>query len=238
MSLYAIQNDNLVGVDKHLQERTCVPVKYRALILHEFHDTPLGGHFGKDKVFYGIRQRYIWPSMYHHVEQYVNSCDACQKNKAYHKRKLGIAQLPDLPLEPWEGMSVDFCGPFPTTKNGNDFIVGFICNLCREAILLPCKSTINSKGTVELYLVRVLPRTGIPQVLNSDRGPQFISHFWRHLWKMLRTRVALSAPYHPNSNPWVERQNKTLLESLRSFVNARQDDWEECLPMYESAYNN
>ena len=238
MSLYTIRGDNLVWVDKRLQERICVPVKYRALLLHEHHDTPLGGHFGKDKVFYGIRQRYIWPSMYHHVEQYVTSCDACQKNKASHQRKRGIAQLPDLPLEPWEGMSVDFCGPFPTTKNGNDFIAGFVCNLSREAILLPCKSTINSKGTVELYIARVLPRTGIPQVLNSDRGPQFISHFWRHLWKMLKTRVALSAPYHPNSNPWVERQNKTLLESLRSFVNARQDDWEECLPMYEFAYNN
>jgi hypothetical protein len=55
---------------------------------------------------------------------------------------------------------------------------------------------------------------------------------------MLGTKVALSAPYHPNSNPYIERQNKTLLENLRSFVNARQDDWEECIPAYEFAYNN
>ncbi len=85
MTLYSIQDDNLVWVDKHLQARTCVPQKYRTLILQEYHDTPLGGHFGKDKTFYGIRQHYIWPSLYHHVDQYVISCDACQKNKASHE---------------------------------------------------------------------------------------------------------------------------------------------------------
>ena len=65
-----------------------------------------------------------------------------------------------------------------------------------------------------------------------------MSHFWTNLWKALGTKVALLAPYHPNSNPYIERQNKTLLESLRSFVNSRQDDWEECVPPYEFAYNN
>ena len=238
MTLYAIRNGNLVWVDKHLQERICVPVKYRALLLQEFHDTPLGGHFGTDKTFYGLRQKYIWPSMYHHVEKFVTSCDTCQKNKASHQRKLGTAQLPDLPLEPWERMSIDFCGPFPTSPNGNNSIVGFICNLIRETIILPCKKSITSKGTVQLFIRHVLPRTGLPKVINSDRGPQFVSHFWQHLWKALGTKVALSAPYHPNSNPYVERQNKTLLENLRSFVNARQDDWETYLPLYEFAYNN
>ncbi len=43
---------------------------------------------------------------------------------------MGIAQLPDLPLEPWERKSIDFCG---------HSIAGFICNLIREAIIIPCK---------------------------------------------------------------------------------------------------
>eukprot|EP00961_Rhodomonas_salina_P131686 1772307-Rhodomonas_salina.1 len=38
-------------IDKRFQPRVCVPKKYRALILHEYHDTPsgLGAHFGEDK---------------------------------------------------------------------------------------------------------------------------------------------------------------------------------------------
>jgi hypothetical protein len=50
--------------------------------------------------------------------------------------------------------------------------------------------------------------------------------------------VAFSSPYHPASNALIERQNKTFIEALRSFVNAQQDDWDEALPCYELAYNN
>ena len=49
--------------------------------------------------------------------------------------------------------------------------------------------------------------------------------------------MALSAPHHPKSNPYIERQNKTFQEALTSFCNARQDDWDECLIPYEFAYN-
>jgi hypothetical protein len=80
-------------------------------------------------------------------------------------------------------------------------------------------------------------RKTLPQVIHSDWGPQFISRFWMHLWKKLQTKVALSAPHHPKSNPHIEWQNKTFQEALTSFCNARQDDWDECLTPYEFAYN-
>eukprot|EP00961_Rhodomonas_salina_P037488 503739-Rhodomonas_salina.2 len=54
----------------------------------------------------------------------------------------------------------------------------------------------------------------------------------------LKTKIAFSAPYHPNLNPYIERQNKTFQESLRSFINSRQDDWEDHVPTYEFAYNS
>eukprot|EP00961_Rhodomonas_salina_P285058 3852153-Rhodomonas_salina.2 len=238
LQLYSLRAGNIVWVDKHCQPRVCVPAKYRSLLLHEFHDTPLGAHFGQDKTYYNLRQQYIWPSMRHHVEQYVLSCDSCQKNKTWHQKRLGTQQLPGAPSEPWEKASIDYCGPFPKSKNRNDYIVGFICNLVREAIILPCKKSITSEQTAHLFIKHVLPHTGIPRAFTSDRGPQFISHFWEHLWEALQTKVILSSPYHANSNPYIERQNKTFVETLKAFINARQDDWEECISPYEFAYNS
>ncbi len=79
--------------------------------------------------------QYVWPCLYHHMDQYVISCAACQKNKASHQKKMGTAQLPKIPLDPWERMSIDFCVPFPSSKNGNVSIGNFSVNLCvREAI--------------------------------------------------------------------------------------------------------
>ena len=176
--------------------------------------------------------------MQHHVEHYVKSCDACQKNKARHHKNFGTPQIPDIPSKPWEWMSVDFCGTFPKTKEGNDYIAGFICNLVREAILVPCTKNVTAKQTVKLFVKYVMPRTGIPERINSDRGPQFISNFWKNLWKLLGTELAFSAPYHANSNALIERQNKTFIENLKSYINARQDDWEDHIGPYEFAYNN
>jgi hypothetical protein len=109
--------------------------------------------------------------------------------------------------------------------------------MTREAILVPCSKTITAKETARLYFKNVFPRTGLPQVIHSDLGPQFIAQFWKYLWKKLQTKVALSAPHHPKSNPYIEKQNKKIQEALTSFWNARQDNWDECLTPYEFAYN-
>ncbi len=82
-SRHDIQEGNLIWMDSRLTPSVCVPQKYRASILHEFHDTPLGSHFGTDKTYAALLARYTWPHMYHRVDQYVLLCDACQKNKSH-----------------------------------------------------------------------------------------------------------------------------------------------------------
>ena len=236
---YKLEGGNLWWLDKHYRPRKCVPQKYQSLIIQEFHDTPLGGHFGVDKTHAAIRERFVWPFMGHHIEQFVKTCDACQKNKSSHKKMMGTPQLYTTPTQPWEHVSIDGCGPFPKTKRGNDYIMGFICNLCREAVIAPCSKTITAKETALLFIKEVLPRAaGMPRVITSDRGPQFVAHFWKELWKALESKVAYAAPFHASSNPFQERQNKTFEENLRSYINALHNDWDDKVYIYEFAYNN
>eukprot|EP00961_Rhodomonas_salina_P186823 2522499-Rhodomonas_salina.1 len=56
LQLYTIRDENLVWIDRRFQPRVCVPKKYRALILHKYHHdhTPLGAHFGEDKIYNGL----------------------------------------------------------------------------------------------------------------------------------------------------------------------------------------
>ena len=48
----------------------------------------------------------------------------------------------------------------------------------------------------------------------------------------------MTSSYHPQSNGQTERFNRTLIEALRSFVNARHDNWDTFLVHFEFAYNS
>jgi transposase InsO family protein len=43
--------------------------------------------------------------------------------------------------------------------------------------------------------------------------------------------------YHPQTNGQVERYNRTILASLRGYVAARQDDWDDYTSAVTFAYN-
>jgi hypothetical protein len=44
--------------------------------------------------------------------------------------------------------------------------------------------------------------------------------------------------YHPQADGQTERVNQELEQYLQIFVNERQDDWDDLLPMVKFQYNN
>lgn len=66
----------------------------------------------------------------------------------------------------------------------------------------------------------------------------FTSNFHQELCQLLRIKPRLSTGYHPQTDGQTERQNSTMEQYLRSYVNYEQDDWVTLLPSAEFAYNN
>jgi transposase-like protein len=62
---------------------------------------------------------------------------------------------------------------------------------------IPMHTTINAKDTALLFLKEVWKHHGTPQVVVSDRGPQFIARFMRELYKLLGIKLAMLTAYHP-----------------------------------------
>ena len=58
----------------------------RTRILSELHDSPTGAHCGRDRMLAEAQRRFEWRGMARDVEQYVSTCDACQRNK--HSKQL------------------------------------------------------------------------------------------------------------------------------------------------------
>ena len=56
---------------------------------------------------------------------------------------------------------------------------------------------------------------GVPKSIVSDRGPQFVNHFWEHLQKYLGTTLIRSSAYHPQTTGQTECVNQILEDMLR-----------------------
>jgi transposase InsO family protein len=92
---------------------------------------------------------------------------------------------------------MDFVIVLPTTPKGNDLIWVIMDHLTKSAHFLPVKRAFRPPQYVERYIVEIVRLHGIPKTIVSDRGSQFIAHFWEHLHKGLGTSLVRSTAYHP-----------------------------------------
>ena len=132
---------------------------------------------------------------------------------------------------------MDFIANLPLSKSF-DAILTVVDRFTKMTHFLPCTKTINNKETADIIMKEVFRLHGLPNDIISDRGPQFISKFWKHLLEMLKVSCKLSSSYHPQSDGQTERTNQTLEQYLRCFINYQQDDWVDFLHFAEFAYNN
>jgi len=132
---------------------------------------------------------------------------------------------------------MDFIEKLPSSS-GFDTILVIVDRLSKQAIFIPIHNTITSVELAHLFVTHVFSKHGVPFHVTSDRGSEFVSHFFRSLGTALDMRLHFTSGYHPEANGQAERTNQTLEQYLRVYCNYQQDNWSELLPLAEFAYNN
>ena len=140
-----------------------VPAALRFEILSNVHDHIAGAHFGLNKTFSKLRQRYWWKGMFKDVEHWVKSCVECSvRNSPRNSKK---APLLPIPVEgAFDRVAVDVLGPFPPSSKGSRYILVFSDYLTRWVEAFPVPSV---KATViaRLLIDEIISRHGAPRVL-------------------------------------------------------------------------
>jgi transposase InsO family protein len=72
----------------------------------------------------------------------------------------------------------------------------------------------------------------------SDRGTQFVAHFWEQLHEYLGTKLIRSSSYHPQTDGQTERINQILEDMLRASILNFDKSWDTRLSLVEFSYNN
>jgi len=103
---------------------------------------------------------------------------------------------------------------------------------------IPTHTTVTAEGAARLFLHYVWKLHGLPKHVVSDCGPQFVALFTKELYRLLGIRLSSSTAWHPQTDGQTEHVNQELDQFLRLFVNERQDDWYDLLPIVEFQHNN
>jgi len=221
------------------RDRIYVPndPELRRRITSQHHDTRVAGHPGRWKTLELVSRNYWWPQMSRYIGQYVKTCDPCLRTKIQRRRPTGELHPLPTPENRWDVISVDFIVELPDS-HGYDAVMNVVDSVGKRAHFIPTTTTITALGAARLFLHNVWKLHGLPRRVVSDRGPQFVAEFTRELYRLLGITLSTTTAYHPQADGQTERVNQELEQYLRVFVNERQDDWDELLPMAEFQYNN
>jgi hypothetical protein len=132
---------------------------------------------------------------------------------------------------------MDLIEKLPTSDGYTDILV-IVDRLSKQAIFIPTHDTLTAAQLAQLFIIHVFSKHGVPSHVTSDRGSEFVSHFFRSLGKALDMKLHFTSGYHPEGDGQTERTNQTLEQYIRIYCNYQQDNWSQLLPLAEFAYNN
>src|SRR5258707_7803669 len=97
---------------------------------------------------------------------------------------------------------------------------------------------VDAPQLARLFLTHVFSKHGALGHVTSDRGTEFVSHFFCSLGSLLSMKLHFTSGYHPEGDSQTEHINQVLEQYLRAYTNYQQDNWALLLPLVEFAYNN
>jgi transposase InsO family protein len=133
---------------------------------------------------------------------------------------------------------MDFIVGLPFTARKFNSIWVIVDRLTKSAHFIPVNTNYNVQKYAEIYVARVLCLHGIPKMIISDRGSQFVARFWEQLHASLGTHLIHSSAYHPQTDGQTKRVNQILEDMLRACVMEYPGSWDKNLSWAKFSYNN
>lgn len=222
------------------KDRCYVPAdqELRREVVKKYHDTRPAGHPGQYQTLVLLRRDYWWPGMAQFVKKYVEGCALCQQNKINtHPTVPPMNPIKAQSKLPFQVVTTDFITDLPLSNGYDSCWIVVDHNATKGIVILPCSKEIDAEGTAKLYHKGPYRRFGLPEVMISDRGPQFASKVMQELTKLLGIKSKLSTAYHPQTDGQTERMNQEVEAYLRIFCAAHPEEWTDFIPDMEFSHN-
>ena len=171
-----------------------LPHLYRASVMQQMHDGPVGGHFGVERTLACLKTRYFWYNMKDDATLWCTSC-AAKAPKKTPQAAMGTVWVG----APMERIAVDVMAPLNETDRRNRYILVVQDYFSKwvEAYPVPNEQAVT---VAEKIASEWVCRYGAPQCLHSDQGTNFESAMFQEMCALLGIDKTRTTPFHPQSD--------------------------------------
>ena len=189
------------------------------------------GHFGQQRLFLTLADKYYWKLLYADVNEYCKTWKICLKAKRNYNLRTTLLNPLQVPIQPFELWGLDHNVLTRTRKQGN---VALLCMIDRFTLwpVVRAVKDLTAETTAKVFFQEICAVFGIPKGVISDRGISFTGVFFKTLMKLLNV-------HHRMSSARVSRTNgltKNLIQRVNQLIPCYCDDdteTEHALPLIE-----
>ena len=204
--------------------RTILPKTLALETLQRFHDQT---HWGVQALVDQFATKYMSIGIYNLAKRVVEDCLICKRvNKTQvRERPLGGRQLAH---RPFANIQIDFT---ELPKVGRyKYLLVIVDHLTHFVEAFPTVRA-TAHTVVKILLENIIPRYGMSEVIDSDRGPHFVSKIIQEVLVAMGTKWEHHTPWHPQSSGKVERMNAEIKKQLTKLMMETRLSWVKCLPL-------
>ena len=226
--------DNLLIRELQLSGSTVrqiyVPKQVRMDVLALLHDE--WGHFGEQKTFELVRDRFYWPGYEIETRRYVRGCESCQR--AATPRIRDITPMDMTPQGANDLVEWDITGPIRDADSTPWHLLVMLDLYTKWVEVAPLNDT-SAASVAETFHREWVSRYGPPRQLHNDQGANFCSVEVERMCEKYGIKHTRTSAYNPQGNGGVERFNRTLKDRLRRSLTDRTQ-WRVAITSAVEAY--
>ena len=215
--------------------RPVIPASLRKYVVENIHNV---AHFGVDKDYATIKDRFYWPNMYAYIKMFVSSCETCQKTNCDTRPPRAPLIPMFIPSAPMQLISLDIAY-MPPDSEGYRYILLIGDTFSKFINAVPLQDQ-TAPTIVKAFSSKWLYLHGNPHYLLSDQGSNVDGDTVREFCDTFGIEKRRSSAYHSQGNGFAERNIRSIREVLRSALLDRkveQTKWRKLLPELVFALN-
>ena len=204
--------------------REVLPRAIAQRMLYKLHQKT---HWGSQGLVDHFATKFMSIGLHDVAKHITKSCPTCLRVNRSNMRKLPQGGRP-LAKRPFANLQIDFT---ELPKVGRvRYLLVIVDHLTHYVEAFPTARE-TAQTVVKTLLEEIVPRYGVPETIDSDKGPQFTSKITQELAEALGIKWEKHTPWHPQSSGRVERMNGEIKKQLTKLVLETKLPWIKCIPL-------